>query len=113
MIRQTRLLIAAYISLDILLAMLAFSLAYLVRFETGFFSAPKGQPPFEQYLTLMPFIGLLVKNDDAESFADAIQIVIQQKFDPVRLHAAAARFSPEVFYKNMRTALEALAYNHT
>ena len=57
--------------------------------------------------------GLLVKNDDAESFADAIQIVTQQKFDPVRLHAAAARFSPEVFYKNMRTALEALVYNHT
>ena len=40
--------------------MLAFSLAYLVRFETGFFPAPKGQPPFEQYLILMPFIGLLV-----------------------------------------------------
>ena len=60
MIRQTRLLIAAYISLDILLGMLAFTLAYLARFETGFFAAPKGQPPFEQYLTLMPFIGLLV-----------------------------------------------------
>ena len=60
MIRQTRLLITAYISLDILLGMLAFTLAYLVRFETGFFPAPKGQPPFEQYLTLMPFIGLLV-----------------------------------------------------
>jgi Undecaprenyl-phosphate glucose phosphotransferase len=40
--------------------MLAFTLAYLARFETGFFPAPKGQPPFEQYLTLMPFIGLLV-----------------------------------------------------
>ena len=60
MIRQTRLLITSYVSLDILLGMLAFTLAYLVRFETGFFPAPKGQPPFEQYLTLMPFIGLLV-----------------------------------------------------
>tara|TARA_B100000686_G_scaffold324429_1_gene380107 strand:- start:233 stop:1609 length:1377 start_codon:yes stop_codon:yes gene_type:complete len=40
--------------------MLAFTLAYIVRFETGLFPAPKGQPPFEQYLTLMPFIGLLV-----------------------------------------------------
>jgi|TARA_B100000686_G_C16747734_1_gene950529 Undecaprenyl-phosphate glucose phosphotransferase len=60
MIRQARLFIAAYISVDILLGMLAFTLAYLARFETGFFPAPKGQPPFEQYLTLMPFIGLLV-----------------------------------------------------
>jgi len=57
--------------------------------------------------------GLLVKTDDAESFADAIQIAGQQEFDPNRLHAAASRFSPAVFYKNMRTALEALAYNHT
>ena len=60
MIRHTRALIAAYISLDILLAMAAFALAYLVRFDTGLFSAPKGQPPFAQYLTLMPFIGLVV-----------------------------------------------------
>ena len=60
MIRQTRLLITSYVSLDILLGMLAFTLAYFVRFETGLFPAPKGQPPFEQYLTLMPFIGLLV-----------------------------------------------------
>ena len=60
MIRQTRLLITSYVSLDILLGMLAFTLAYIVRFETGLFPAPKGQPPFEQYLTLMPFIGLLV-----------------------------------------------------
>jgi glycosyltransferase involved in cell wall biosynthesis len=57
--------------------------------------------------------GLLVKIDDVESFANAIQIVAQQEFDPNRLHVAASRFSPEVFYKNMRTALEALAYNHT
>ena len=60
MLRQTRLLITSYVSLDILLGMLAFTLAYIVRFETGLFPAPKGQPPFEQYLTLMPFIGLLV-----------------------------------------------------
>ena len=60
MIRQTRLLITSYVSLDILLGMLAFTLAYIVRCETGLFPAPKGQPPFEQYLTLMPFIGLLV-----------------------------------------------------
>ena len=44
MIRHTRALITAYISLDILLAMAAFTLAYVVRFDTGFFPAPKGQP---------------------------------------------------------------------
>ena len=60
MIRQTRALITTYISLDILLGMAAFALAYLARFETGLFPAPKGQPPFNQYLTLMPFIGLII-----------------------------------------------------
>ncbi|MEE3201855.1 MAG: hypothetical protein VX262_01010, partial [Acidobacteriota bacterium] len=60
MIRQTRALITTYISLDILLGMAAFALAYLARFETGLFPAPKGQPPFTQYLTLMPFIGLII-----------------------------------------------------
>ncbi|SVC27384.1 uncharacterized protein METZ01_LOCUS280238, partial [marine metagenome] len=40
--------------------MAAFALAYLARFETGLFPAPKGQPPFTQYLTLMPFIGLII-----------------------------------------------------
>ena len=57
--------------------------------------------------------GLLVKTDDAESFANAIQIAAQREFDPARLHAAASRFSPAVFYKNMRKALEALADSHT
>ena len=57
--------------------------------------------------------GLLVKTDDAESFADAIQTVAQREFDPDCLYAAASRFSPAVFYKNMRNALEALVYNHT
>ena len=60
MIRQTRALITTYISLDILLGMAAFALAYLARFETGLFPAPKGQPPFDQYLTLMPFIALVI-----------------------------------------------------
>ena len=57
--------------------------------------------------------GLLVENDDAESFANAIRKATQQDFDPVQLHAAASRFSPAVFYENMRTALETLVHNHT
>ena len=56
--------------------------------------------------------GLLVENDDAESFANAIRKATQQDFDPVQLHAAASRFSPAVFYENMRTALETLVHNH-
>ena len=57
--QQTRLLTVSHIILDAVLAVTAFALAYVVRFETGFIEAPKGQPPFAQYLSLMPFIGLL------------------------------------------------------
>ena len=57
--RQTRLLVGFHVLLDSLLGMAAFGLAYAIRFETVL-SAPKGQPPFAQYLVLMPFIGLLV-----------------------------------------------------
>lgn len=60
MMRQTRLLVAAHVLLDLLLAMAAFAIAYVVRFETGMFATPKGQPPFEQYQALMPFIGVIV-----------------------------------------------------
>ena len=58
--RQTRLLIACHVIFDFVLGMAAFALAYAVRFEPGLIPAPKGQPPFEQYLVLMPFIGMLV-----------------------------------------------------
>ena len=58
--RQTRSLVAWHVVFDALLGMAAFALAYAIRFEAGLIAAPKGQPPFEQYLVLMPFIGLLV-----------------------------------------------------
>ena len=57
--RQTRLLVAFHVVSDGLLGVAAFTLAYAIRFET-FFPAPKGQPPFAQYLVLFPFIALLV-----------------------------------------------------
>ena len=60
MTRQTRALIACHVALDVTLGMAAFALAYLVRFEFGVFATPKGQPPFGQYLALMPFMGMLV-----------------------------------------------------
>ncbi len=60
MTRQTRVLVTCHVILDLVLGMASFGLAYLARFELGVFSITKGQPPFAQYLVLMPFIGLLV-----------------------------------------------------
>ena len=56
---RTRILVAFHIISDGLLGVAAFALAYALRFDT-FLAAPKGQPPFAQYLVLTPFIALLV-----------------------------------------------------
>jgi Undecaprenyl-phosphate glucose phosphotransferase len=58
--RQSRLLTTYYVFADIILGMAAFALAYFVRFETGLIPVTKGYPPFSQYATLAPFVGLLV-----------------------------------------------------
>ncbi len=60
--RYNRLLVLFYILCDALLGMAAFALAYLVRFRVldHFLPITKGTPPFEQYWTMMPFIGLIV-----------------------------------------------------
>jgi Undecaprenyl-phosphate glucose phosphotransferase len=58
--RHNRLLVAVHILADTLAGAAAFLLAYLIRFRTELFAAPKGQPPFHQYLTLLPFVALLV-----------------------------------------------------
>ncbi len=58
--RLTRGLAAFHAVSDALLGMAAFGLAYAIRFEAGLIDAPKGQPPFAQYLVLVPFVGLLV-----------------------------------------------------
>jgi Undecaprenyl-phosphate glucose phosphotransferase len=58
--RYNRLLVTLHVVTDALLGMAAFVLAYLVRFESGFIPITKGLPPFEQYASLLPFIGLLV-----------------------------------------------------
>ena len=60
MTRQTRVLIACHVVLDLVLGMSSFVLAYQVRFNLGVFEITRGLPPFTQYLVLMPFIGLLV-----------------------------------------------------
>jgi Undecaprenyl-phosphate glucose phosphotransferase len=61
--RQNRLLTTLYVAADAILGMTAFAVAYAVRFESPFVSIvpiTKGQPPFSQYLVILPFIGLLV-----------------------------------------------------
>ncbi len=60
--RYNRLLVIFYVVADALGAMAAFVLAYLLRFETvltDVIPVTKGQPPFEQYVNILPFIALL------------------------------------------------------
>ena len=57
--RYNRLLVAFYVVTDSLLAMWAFVLAYGVRFESGLIPVPKGYPPIEQYLHVLPFVAVL------------------------------------------------------
>ena len=57
--RYNRLLIAFYVLTDALLASWAFVLAYGIRFESGLIAAPKGFPPFDNYLNVLPFVALL------------------------------------------------------
>ncbi len=40
--------------------LIAFLLAYVLRFETGLIPVTKGYPPFSQYVNVLPFIGILV-----------------------------------------------------
>jgi Undecaprenyl-phosphate glucose phosphotransferase len=58
--RWNRLLVAFYVLTDALFGMIAFLLAYVLRFETGVIPVTKGYPPFSQYVDLLPFIGILV-----------------------------------------------------
>jgi Undecaprenyl-phosphate glucose phosphotransferase len=58
--RHNRLLVAFYVLSDVMLGMVAFILAYLVRFESGLLPVTKGLPPFGQYVNILPFIGILV-----------------------------------------------------
>jgi Undecaprenyl-phosphate glucose phosphotransferase len=40
--------------------MAAFIVTYVVRFESGFIPTPKGQPPLDQYLDVLPIIAIVV-----------------------------------------------------
>jgi Undecaprenyl-phosphate glucose phosphotransferase len=58
--RYGRLLVAFYVVSDALLGIIAFGLAYVVRFSSGLIPITRGYPPFEQYVAVMPFIAVLV-----------------------------------------------------
>src|SRR5690349_4776791 len=61
--RFNRLLVACYVTADLLSAAAAFLLAYLIRFDGWFISLvplTKNQPQFTQYLVSLPVIALLV-----------------------------------------------------
>ena len=61
--RHNRLLIGLHVASDAVIAMVAFLLAYALRFHSPLESlvpVTKGYPPLGQYLLLVPFIGLLV-----------------------------------------------------
>ena len=58
--RYGRLLVAFHVASDAALAVVAFGLAYVVRFSLGVIPITRGYPPFEQYVAVMPFIAILV-----------------------------------------------------
>jgi Undecaprenyl-phosphate glucose phosphotransferase len=57
--RYNRVLVAFYVLTDSALAMWAFVLAFGIRFESGLVPVPRGYPPIEQYLNVLPFIAIL------------------------------------------------------
>jgi Undecaprenyl-phosphate glucose phosphotransferase len=58
--RHNRLLVTFYVLFDSLLGVIAFLVAYAVRFQAGLIPVTKGVPPFSQYLHVLPFIATLV-----------------------------------------------------
>ena len=57
--RHNAALVALFVVTDALIASGAFLLAFLVRFESGLLPAPKGYPPLDQYVNMLPFVALL------------------------------------------------------
>jgi Undecaprenyl-phosphate glucose phosphotransferase len=58
--RHNRLLVTFHVVSDALLGMTAFIFTYALRFHTGLVPAPKGVPPLQQYVNVLPFIAVLV-----------------------------------------------------
>jgi Undecaprenyl-phosphate glucose phosphotransferase len=58
--RFNRLLVALHILNDAIIGVVAFLLAYVIRFDLGLFPVTKGQPPLTQYLDVLPFVAAIV-----------------------------------------------------
>ena len=58
--RYNRLFVALHVAADSSAGVVAFLLAYWVRFHSGLIAVTKGYPPFQQYLWLAPLVGVLV-----------------------------------------------------
>ena len=58
--RHNRLLVAFYVLSDALLGMVAFALAYVLRFHSGLIPVWEGTPSLDWHVALLPFIGALV-----------------------------------------------------
>ena len=58
--RHNRLLVALHVLTDALMGMVAFLLAYLLRFDSGLIPVTRGYPPLTQYLNVLPFIAVIV-----------------------------------------------------
>ncbi|HEX6974382.1 MAG TPA: undecaprenyl-phosphate glucose phosphotransferase [Vicinamibacterales bacterium] len=60
--RYNRLLVASYVVSDAALGMLAFALAYLLRFQVldSILPVTKGIPPIREYINMLPFVGAIV-----------------------------------------------------
>ena len=57
--RYNRLLVALYVVTDALLAMWAFILAYIIRFDFGVIPLWKVRPPIENYIDLLGYVAIL------------------------------------------------------
>jgi Undecaprenyl-phosphate glucose phosphotransferase len=58
--RHNRWLVAFHVIADSVLGMAAFLLAYALRFDVGLIPITRGHPPIEQYVNVLPFIGVVV-----------------------------------------------------
>jgi Undecaprenyl-phosphate glucose phosphotransferase len=58
--RFSRLFVLVHVISDVVTAAAAFLLAYVIRFQTGLIEMPKGRPPLDQYLAVLPFVAFMV-----------------------------------------------------
>jgi len=58
--RYNRLLVAVHVLSDSALAVIAFLITYFLRFHSGLIPSPRGIPPLQQYINLLPFVAVLV-----------------------------------------------------